>query len=178
MIGPLRLLVLVGLAGFVFARPKTRNVRGLALVAGTWALVFGIEAGGWVWSLDVESALVGLAAALAYFSPSWLDTHRTFAAEYSATDEAVRQAVMRAEREWRAGQIDDAAYSRAFDRAVVAYQALRPPSRAWRRIVEERVQIEQRWSALFAHPTAASQEEQDALAKAEASLRRRLAQMH
>jgi hypothetical protein len=96
-------------------------------------------------------------------------------AEYAEVDREVWRELMDAEKDWQAGQIDDAEYSRVFDRSNVRYQALRPPPGEWDEIVQERIRIREGWSKVFRDPSNSSQTERDALGIAEAALGKRIA---
>jgi hypothetical protein len=149
-------------------------------VGVTTGAVFLIELSDWEWENLAEGAVVGLAAMIAFLSPSWLRTgsartQSKFAAEYAEVDREVWRELMDAEKDWQAGQIDDAEYSRVFDRSNVRYQALRPPPGEWDEIVQERIRIREGWSKVFRDPSNSSQTERDALGIAEAALRKRIA---
>ncbi len=168
---------MLAVTAYVLGRRRTRGPAGVALVATMWALVIGIELSRWTWRILAEGVVVAVVGAVAYYAPGWLLAYRGFARRYHEVDRQVWSEVLQAERAWHAGRIDDAEYSRRFDRAHARYQSLAEPPEEWRDIVAERIRIRNAWSRIFLNASSSTQSERDELGEAEAALRRRIARL-
>jgi hypothetical protein len=72
MIGPLRAILLAGLALYVLARPRTRTLAGLALVAISVIAIIAVEYIDLPWANQIEAIIYGVAGFIVIFEPTWL----------------------------------------------------------------------------------------------------------
>jgi hypothetical protein len=171
---PLQALMITGLALLVLSRRKTRTWSGVALVMLASLLIVGLQLSTLPFKIWAASIVFAVAGCLALWPPKQFQRYDGFAEQYKVVDKEVWHELMRAEAAWRSGEIDDAEYSRAFDRYNVRYRALRPPPGEWREIVEERIRIREGWSRVFSNPRSSTQSQRDALSEAERRLRTRI----